>query len=92
MKRQLAARESAAIALKELAQAWQQFNDAGDQEFWEAANARLTASLALCQAQLRALKQAAGYPLQDPAFCLPWIKPTGQDAGHARARTMARAS
>jgi hypothetical protein len=83
MQAKTIARETVVAALEELAGAWQAFNEAAPGEFWEAANARLTASLAICQAQLRAFKQAAGYPLHDPAFCLPWLRPRRQQPGHA---------
>jgi hypothetical protein len=79
-------REMARAALEALNASWEAFAVASP-EYWEAANARLSAAMALADATLRDLKRAAGYPVRGTDYRLPWLTPV-----RPRPQSWARAS
>jgi len=62
-------------AMNELNEAWRLLATSPDAEHWEVANARVSAAMALAQAVARDEKRSAGFPLNSPDFCVPWLSP-----------------
>ncbi|MCL8209145.1 MAG: hypothetical protein K6V97_13890 [Actinomycetia bacterium] len=67
--------------------AWEVWDATADPEFWDAANAQLSAAMSLAQAAVRDAKRAQGYPVHGSEFRLPWLA-----RPRAARHPMARAS
>lgn len=60
-------------AFSALNAAWEVWDATVDPEFWDAANAQLSAAMSLAQAAVRDVKRAEGYPVHGTEFRLPWL-------------------